>query len=268
MWMDVDGCGWMWMVVGAIFKVVTRRWIGLDNSAYGIFTNFATITPMRIILGIGNPGQQYEKTRHNCGFMVLDALAKRVQLTTWSKRFQSLVCDTKTNDHTQHILLLKPQTFVNHSGAALMAAMAFYKVPPSDVLIVVDDIHLPLGHLRLRPEGSAGGHNGLRDIERCIGSAYARLRMGISQANSAASQIDFVLGAFTADEQPELALMIDKAVTCVEEWVIHGQGVACRFNGPSKPVAPKASLPKPAKATAAETSNAPIVTPDNRLPEQ
>jgi PTH1 family peptidyl-tRNA hydrolase len=134
--------------------------------------------------------------------------------------------------HGEKTLLLKPQNFVNQSGASVVGAMAFYKVLPNEVLIVVDDIHLPLGHLRLRPNGSAGGHNGLRDIERCIGQGYARLRLGIGQPVHLDTQIDYVLGRFQAEEQAEAQEMVGKAADCVVAWVAEGQGIACRFNGP------------------------------------
>ncbi len=186
---------------------------------------------MRLLVGIGNPGSQYDQTRHNCGFMALDALVKRQGLGPWSKRFQALTCDWSPAAQDK-VLLLKPQTFVNQSGASVVAAMTFYKVVPSDVLVIVDDIHLPLGHLRLRPEGSAGGHNGLRDIEQSIGKNYGRLRLGIGQPNASADQVNFVLGRFDQTEKADVTAMIDKSVNCMVSWLEGGQAVACRYNGP------------------------------------
>jgi peptidyl-tRNA hydrolase, PTH1 family len=201
---------------------------------------------MRLLIGIGNPGSQYEQTRHNCGFMALDALVKRHGLGPWNKRFQALACDWSPAGQDK-VLLLKPQTFVNKSGATVVAAMTFYKVAPSDVLVIVDDIHLPLGHLRLRPDGSAGGHNGLRDIEQSIGKNYARLRLGIGQTTATDDQVNFVLGRFDSSEKNEVEAMIEKSASCIASWLEGGQAVACRFNGPVlppiSPVKPKPTSP-------------------------
>jgi PTH1 family peptidyl-tRNA hydrolase len=209
---------------------------------------------MRVILGIGNPGTQYERTRHNVGFLVLDELARRHRLDGWSKRWQALTCDWRVPDGLggDRGLLVKPQTFVNLSGESAQAVLAFHKLLPSDLLVVVDDINLPLGTLRLRPEGSAGGHNGLKDIEARIGKAYPRLRLGIGKP--ANDQVDHVLGAFTAAEQEDLIAMIAKAVDCVEGWVKEGVTAACRFNGPARPPLPPPATPRPAAPPAPPTT--------------
>lgn len=198
---------------------------------------------MRVILGIGNPGSQYERTRHNAGFLALDELARRHRLDGWSKRWQALVCDWRVPEVLggDRALLLKPQTFVNLSGESAQAVLAFHKLQPQDLLVVVDDINLPLGTLRLRPDGSAGGHNGLKDVEARIGKNYPRLRLGIGKP--ANDQIDHVLGAFTNAEQDDLAAMLTKAVDCIEGWVKEGVTVACRFNGPARPVVPPPVAP-------------------------
>jgi peptidyl-tRNA hydrolase, PTH1 family len=201
---------------------------------------------MRVILGIGNPGTQYERTRHNAGFLVLDALAQRHGLRGWNKRWNSLVCDWHVPAALggDRALLVKPQTFVNLSGESAQAVLAFHKLQPADLLVVVDDINLPLGTLRLRPDGSAGGHNGLKDIEARLGKAYPRLRLGIGRP--AHDQVDHVLGTFTTEEQADLAAMIGKAVDCIEGWMKEGVAVACRFNGPARPVpSPHPAPPEP-----------------------
>ena len=200
---------------------------------------------MRVVLGIGNPGPTYDQTRHNCGFMVLDALARRHRLEGWSKRWSAKVCDWRLPESlgAERALLLKPQTFVNVSGESAQAALAFHKLAPTDLLVVVDDINLPLGHLRLRAEGSAGGHNGLKDIEARIGKAYPRLRVGIG--SPAQDQVDHVLGRFTAAEQSDVTVMINVAADCVEAWLKDGITVACRFNGPTQPkTVPVATMAK------------------------
>ncbi len=205
---------------------------------------------MRLILGIGNPGPNYHQTRHNCGFMVLDALARRHGLDGWSKRWNAQICDWRLPAAwgDDRALLLKPQTYVNLSGECAQAALAFHKLLPSDLLVVVDDINLPLGHLRLRPDGSAGGHNGLKDIEARIGKAYPRLRVGIG--SPAHDQVDHVLGRFAADEGDDVALMLGKAADCVEGWLKEGVAVACRFNGPSRPAPPPPPKAVPPMKTA------------------
>lgn len=200
---------------------------------------------MRVVLGIGNPGSQYERTRHNAGFLVLDALARRHALGDWGKRWNALTCDWRVPESLggERALLVKPQTFVNLSGESAQAVLAFHKLQPSDLLVVVDDINLPLGTLRLRPDGSAGGHNGLKDIEARIGKSYPRLRLGIGKP--ANDQVDHVLGAFTAEEQADLTAMIGKAVECIEGWMKDGVAIACRFNGPARAVPPPAAPPAP-----------------------
>ena len=196
---------------------------------------------MRVVLGIGNPGPTYEKTRHNCGFLVLDALAKRHGLSGWQRRWNADVCDWRLPEALRNVsgdraMLLKPQTFVNLSGESAQAVLAFHKLPPAEMLVVVDDINLPLGTLRLRPDGSAGGHNGLKDIEARIGKAYPRLRLGIGRP--ANDQVDHVLGTFSDAEREELTAMIGKAMDCIEGWIKEGVAIACRFNGPARPPAP------------------------------
>ena len=213
---------------------------------------------MRVILGIGNPGPSYEKTRHNCGFLLIDELARRHGLSGWSKRWNAQICEwhAPTTLGGERVVLVKPQTFVNLSGESAQAILAFYKIPPHDLLVAVDDIHLPLGHLRLRPNGSAGGHNGLKDLENRIGQQYPRLRLGIG--SPAHDQIDHVLGTFTSDERLLLHTMLAKAADCAEGWLREGVAIACRFNGPTtppaaplKPATP-AIKPKPTSAGASE----------------
>jgi PTH1 family peptidyl-tRNA hydrolase len=220
---------------------------------------------MRAILGIGNPGANYADTRHNCGFMVLDALARRHRLGPWSRRWNAQVCDWRLppgldSGGSDRALLLKPQTYVNLSGESAQAALAFHKLAPSDLLVVVDDINLPLGHLRLRAEGSAGGHNGLKDIEARIGKAYPRLRVGIGGPTH--DQVDHVLGRFADSEREDVDVMLAKAVECIEGWLAEGVAVACRFNGPSRPPPPKAPAPPRPPAPPA-LSPAPDGAPDS-----
>lgn len=187
---------------------------------------------MRVILGIGNPGAEYQETRHNCGFLVLDELVQRHRLGAWTKRWSSLLMDWPMAPGDGRVAMLKPQTFVNLSGEAAQAALTFYKLPLSDFLVVVDDLNLPLGTLRVRANGSAGGHNGLRDIEARLGQAYPRLRLGIGRPiQGDGEQIGHVLGRFSSAEQEPLRLMIRRAADCVEAWCAGGMDATARFNG-------------------------------------
>ena len=202
---------------------------------------------MRIILGIGNPGREYVGTRHNCGFLVVDALAQHHGLGAWRKDWNADVCEWAVPPALGggKALLLKPRCYVNLSGGVAQAALAFYKSPISDLLVVVDDLNLALGHLRLRPDGSAGGHNGLRDIEAKLGPLYPRLRMGIGRPRPGQDQVGFVLSGFAPDEQADAQAMVVKAADCVEGWLRDGLAVSCRFNGPLRPEVP---APKPVPA--------------------
>ncbi len=187
---------------------------------------------MRLIVGLGNPGIEYERTRHNAGFMALDRLAQkhRLDFANQSKtKFHSLLLDATIAG--EKCLLQKPITYMNRSGLAVGEAATFYKIEPVDVLIVVDDLALPVGQLRLRGEGSAGGHNGLTDIERALGTNnYRRLRIGIDPPGRF-SQIDYVLGRFTPEQMDKLDPALDRAVDCIECWINDGLAKAMtRFN--------------------------------------
>ncbi|MHC4994847.1 MAG: aminoacyl-tRNA hydrolase, partial [Planctomycetota bacterium] len=157
---------------------------------------------MKLIVGLGNPGPQYAKTRHNAGFMVLDWLVRRNGLGPQKARFHADAFEGRIGDHK--VLALKPMTFMNRSGLAVGEAMRFYKAAPEDVLVVVDDTAIPCGSLRLRPEGSAGGHNGLADIQRELGTnAYPRLRVGVDEPVINERRItlsDYVLGNFSPEQ--------------------------------------------------------------------
>lgn len=185
---------------------------------------------MRLIVGLGNPGREYRDTRHNAGFMVLDRLAQRHGLSGVKHRFQSGVLEGRLGG--EKCLLLQPQTYMNRSGRAVSEAMRFYKLSPQQVLVVVDDAALPIGRIRLRPSGSAGGHNGLTDIERALGgSDYPRLRIGIDSPPPRMKQRDYVLGRFTPDQAAALQPALDRACDCIEAWISQDiQAVMSQFN--------------------------------------
>ena len=179
----------------------------------------ATAIPIRLVAGLGNPGREYENTRHNVGFMVLDRLAARLGLNlSFSKDWQSLWARTADG-----CAFLKPQTFMNLSGRAVRAYGQFYKLAAAEMLVIYDDLALPLGQLRLRKEGSAGGQNGMDSIINLLGtSAVPRLRVGIGATGQHRSMVDHVLGTFTSAERPELDLAIERAADAVEHARSHG----------------------------------------------
>jgi PTH1 family peptidyl-tRNA hydrolase len=193
---------------------------------------------MRIIVGLGNPGRDYVGTRHNVGFEVIDRLAKHLGWTGKDgdfdrqarSKFEGLAMDGPAGGGKA--LLLKPRTFMNLSGRSVQAALAFYQRTPADVLIVLDDIALPVGRLRLRSSGSAGGHNGLKDIERALGTnAYSRLRIGIDPRPPQVPQVDYVLGRFTDEQRQWLTPTIDRAAEAAIVWMEKGIEPAMnRFN--------------------------------------
>lgn len=191
------------------------------------------MTPMKIVLGIGNPGKEYERTRHNVGWLVLDHMVQG--LATFEKTKWPLHMATLVHPTVGKVLLVKPMTFVNRSGQAAQALCSYYQVPCEDLLILSDDIHLGLGTLRLRGEGGHGGHNGLRDIIAHLGKGMPRLRFGVGKPHPGADQIGHVLGAFSAEEQADLQLGIEKAAKCVELWLVQGLQSAMSCNGPLRP---------------------------------
>jgi PTH1 family peptidyl-tRNA hydrolase len=175
---------------------------------------------MKLIFGLGNPGRQYARTRHNAGFMVLERLAQRHGLSGAQVKFHAAIVDGRIAD--QRCMLLQPQTYMNKSGLSVAEAANFYNAPPSDLLVVVDDVALPCGTIRLRAEGSAGGHNGLADIEKSLGTQkFPRLRIGVDGPGQA-GQVDYVLGKFTKDQQKALEPALDEACDAIESWLSDG----------------------------------------------
>lgn len=164
---------------------------------------------MKIIVGLGNPGKQYEYTRHNAGFLVMDELAKRCSLSFDQEKFQSMYAKGKVNG--EDVILMKPLTFMNNSGFACREVMDFFKVNPKDFLIIYDDIDLSVGRIRLRPKGSAGGHNGIKSIIQCIGtSEFNRIRVGTSR-DPRVPIIKWVLTKFKEEEKAPLEQAIQSA---------------------------------------------------------
>ncbi len=185
---------------------------------------------MKIIAGLGNPGDRYESTRHNAGFWVVDELAKRWSLDCSQKKFQALTAQGIIAG--EKVLLIKPQTFMNRSGQAVAAAAVYYDIPDEDMLVVYDDLALLPGMIRIRPKGSAGGHNGLKDIIAHLGSQeFPRLRVGIGQAPEFQATADYVLNRPSKAEHGVLQDAILQAADAAEVWLQHGmQHAMASFN--------------------------------------
>jgi PTH1 family peptidyl-tRNA hydrolase len=154
---------------------------------------------MWLIVGLGNPGAEYAATRHNIGFMAVDALARAAKIDRFAAKFHGELASGELAG--EKTLLLKPQTYMNLSGKSVQAAMAFYKLPPSQLIVLHDELDLPLGKLRIKRGGGANGHNGLKDIDQTIGPDYWRIRLGIGHPGEAARVHGYVLSRFTAEEQ-------------------------------------------------------------------
>lgn len=175
---------------------------------------------MKLVVGLGNPGARYRDTRHNLGFMVLDVLAGRFGTALDREKHQALVAEAAVGG--VRLMLMKPLTYMNLSGASVAAA-ARNRVPdPGDILVVVDDVNLALGRLRLRAGGSAGGHNGLKSIIERLGSdGFHRLRLGVGP-NGGGDLVNHVLGRFRPEEREAVNGMVDRAADAVETWIADG----------------------------------------------
>lgn len=176
-----------------------------------IHQRMSTSSTIRLIVGLGNPGVEYNRTRHNVGFAVVDSLAAEWGLT-WqhSKSWQALWAKG------ENAILVKPASYMNRSGEALSAVAGFYKIEPAEILVVLDDMALELGRLRLRPEGGTGGHNGLESIIVHLGTeAIPRLRLGIG-ASPSEGAVDYVLGRFFEEEMPIVQKTVERAAEAVK----------------------------------------------------
>lgn len=206
---------------------------------------------MKLIVGLGNPGREYANTRHNIGFLAIDRIADKHGFGALQSKYHALVSDGRIND--ARVLLMKPMTYMNRSGLAVAEAARFYKVEPEDVLVIVDDTAIDVGHIRIRKSGSPGAHNGLSDIQRALGSnKYPRIRVGIGRPEINGRQIrqrDYVLGAFTDHDMAALKPALDTVCQAVETWLDVDLDMAMnRFNTPKpKKLKPKKSVEEPSK---------------------
>jgi len=182
-----------------------------------------------LIVGLGNIGPEYADTRHNIGFMILDELAKQESVKFYHDR-HAYYSDFKYKGRT--LYLIKPTTYVNLSGKALGYWMKTLNIPVENVLVLVDEIALPFGTIRLKPKGSAGGHNGLKSVEAVLGhSDYARLRFGVGNDFPKGQQVNYVLDGFAKEELPELPALIDRCIEMIKSFVTIGTELTMtRFN--------------------------------------
>ncbi len=193
---------------------------------------------MKIVVGLGNPGTKYAGTRHNIGYLVIDYLAASPRAGRFQTRFQGQIADLMEGD--AKVLLVKPETFMNLSGRCVREVLDFYQVAIDDLLVVCDDINLPLGKLRVRAKGSDGGQKGLRDIRNHLGTdVYARLRIGID-APGQADAADYVLSRFRPSEKPVIDEAVQKAGEAVVYWIHHGVEASMnRYNAEPKSKKPE-----------------------------
>lgn len=186
-----------------------------------------------LIVGLGNPGSQYARTRHNAGFMVLDRLAEQWRANwTLEKKFKARLARTEREENK--LFLCQPETYMNASGEAVGPIAAYYQVPPQNILVAVDDADLPFGEIRLRPKGSSGGHHGLESIEQHFGTQdFPRLRVGIGRQDPTVRQITgHVLSQFSTAESELLEKILKRACDQIESWLNEGILKAMsRFNG-------------------------------------
>lgn len=169
---------------------------------------------MKLVVGLGNPGSRYKDTRHNIGFMVIDELVKRRKLESYKEKFNAHLYEERSEK--EHILFIKPQTYMNLSGVSVGAIAQFYKLSISDLFVIYDDMDLPLGSLRIRLKGSAGGHNGMKSIIQHLGSDnFSRIRLGIGRPERQ-GVIDFVLQSFSKDEIQQAKEAVEYAASAVE----------------------------------------------------
>ena len=185
-----------------------------------------------LIVGLGNPGKEYERTRHNCGFRAVDLLAEKLGCKIDKAKFQGLYGQVQQGG--RKVFLLKPMTYMNLSGRSVLQLSAYFHIPPQRILVLFDDISLEPGRLRIRPDGSAGGHNGIKSIIQELGSqAFPRIKIGVgTKPNPEFDLADWVLSTFSASEEKALAVALDNAAAAA--LVLMDKGVseaANRYNG-------------------------------------
>ena len=196
--------------------------------------------PTRLLIGLGNPGPEYENTRHNAGFMILDRVAAKLG-AAWTKERKFDGWFARANG----LFLLKPKTFMNLSGKSVAAVSGFFKIPPPDMLVLYDDVALPEGRIRIKPSGSAGGHNGIKSMIASLGSdQFPRLRFGVGAADGR-SLVGHVLGQFDPASQEELHKSLEKAADAAIFTSLRGLEPAMNQFNTAEPPRPKPARPLP-----------------------
>lgn len=193
---------------------------------------FASKSESWLIVGLGNPGKEYEHTRHNCGFRAIDVLAEKLNCRIDKGKFQGLYGHTVYNK--KKLYLLKPQTYMNLSGRSVLQMSSYFSIPPQRIIVMFDDISLPPGRIRVRAEGSAGGHNGIKSIISEIGSQdFPRVKIGVGAKMYPEQDLaDWVLSTFSASEEKALQSAIDNAAAAALNIIEHGiQHTANQYNG-------------------------------------
>ncbi len=179
---------------------------------------------MKLIVGLGNPGSKYEKTRHNAGFMTVEYLAKHFELGMFKNadRFKSKLLEGNIN--AENTFLMKPQTFMNLSGEAIKSVMHFYKISLEDLVVIYDDVEIPFGKGRIRSDGSAGGHNGMKSIIKMLGTQeFIRIRIGIKPPDTFKGELeDYVLGKLTKDQEDDMNSVIQKIPNILDTLAFDG----------------------------------------------
>ncbi len=198
---------------------------------------------MKIVLGLGNPGTRYARTRHNVGWIALDALAERLRTD-----FEPGIGDYYAAEGSwrgRKVLLVKPTTWMNNSGEAARQVLRHYKGTPEEMLVLVDEVQFPVGKIKMTASGSSGGHNGMESLLYHLGvETFPRLRLGVGNAFGPGEMVDYVLSPFAADEEEELEGMIAEAKDAVLLWIAEGTGKAMnRVNARKREKAPKGEMP-------------------------
>ena len=192
---------------------------------------------MKLIVGLGNPGAKFRGTRHNIGFAVVDELARRAGIAFDASPVDALVARIRSLERASAagegpVLLAKPLTFMNASGEAVGALLRYFKIEPADFLVVVDEVQLPIGRLRARARGSAGGHNGLKSVIAHLGDEFARLRVGVGRGDARRDLADHVLARFDPEEAAEAERMTTRAADASEMFITSGiEAVMNAYNG-------------------------------------
>ena len=231
----------------------TNQTASLTGGFFGVTALKGSLN-MKLIVGLGNPGVRYENTRHNAGFMVLDELARRNKLEISREKFEGKF--VKGVIQGEDVILLKPETFMNNSGFSVRQCMDFFKLAPKDLIIVYDDMDTPVGSIRLRLQGSAGGHNGMKSVIQCVlTDEFDRVRVGIGR-NPNYKIVDYVLSRFKEEEKEDLQSSIETAARAIETACRSDFSTAMnRFNKKPKKKKEPAEKPKTNAESKQEASN-------------